>query len=194
MSASADSFLRARFLYATLQAPFGPVRVTEGAHGLISVELIAAPLSALAARLRRVSSADPELREVEEHASSRALTEYLAGQRRSFSTTLDWSLCSGFTKLVLRRLFELPYARTTSYGELSRWVGNPDAARAVGTAMARNPLPLVVPCHRVLAAGDRVGGFTGGLSIKRWLLEHEGLAVSPSGRVASVSKQLTLIG
>ena len=100
----------------------------------------------------------------------RQIAEYAAGKRRRFQTRLDWSLARGFQQRVLAELAKVRFGHTLSYGELARRAGKPGAARAVGGAMAKNPIPLVVPCHRVLAAGGKLGGFGGGLALKRALL------------------------
>jgi methylated-DNA-[protein]-cysteine S-methyltransferase len=106
-------------------------------------------------------------------APRRQLDEYFAGQRRRFDLVLDWGLVWGFRRMVLQHLADLPYGETVTYGELAREVGHPGAARAVGTTMAVNPIPIVVPCHRVVAAGGKLGGYAGGVATKRALLALE---------------------
>jgi methylated-DNA-[protein]-cysteine S-methyltransferase len=105
---------------------------------------------------------------------------YLADARAVLDVPLDLRLARGFQREVLDTLRGVPLGETVSYGELAEMAGRPGAARAVGGAMARNPVPLFVPCHRVLAAGGRLGGFGGArnaLDIKRWLLAHEAAQV-----------------
>lgn len=105
------------------------------------------------------------------------LIAWLAGSRQRF--TVPWRLpedLSPFRRDALETVARIPWGETLCYGEVAALAGHPGAARAVGGAMAANPLPLVIPCHRVLAAGGRLGGFTGGLDIKRALLAHERLA------------------
>lgn len=102
------------------------------------------------------------------------LREYLEGRRRIFSLPLDLHVTGSFTRRVLAWVKEVPYGSTVTYGEVARAVGCPRGARAVGGAMGRNPLPIFIPCHRVVAA-DGPGGFSGGLSKSR-LLELEGRA------------------
>lgn len=105
----------------------------------------------------------------------RQLDAYFAGQRQAFDLPLDWASTSGFQKRVLRVLFEdVRFGQTITYGQLAAAAGHPEASRAVGIAMASNPIPVVVPCHRVVASGGQLGGFGGGLERKRWLLTHEG--------------------
>jgi methylated-DNA-[protein]-cysteine S-methyltransferase len=103
------------------------------------------------------------------------LEEYFAGRRRSFTVPLDLTGLPPFTRKVLVILGRVPCGRTLTYGELAARAGAPRAARAIGRAMATNPLPIVIPCHRVLSAGGRPGGYSGGdgLPTKSWLLAHE---------------------
>lgn len=105
---------------------------------------------------------------------------YFSGALREFTVHLDWSLSAGFNRKVLRELYEsVPYGATAGYQELADRVGEPGAARAVGAAMGSNPLPVVVPCHRVVESGGGLGGFGGGLETKRTLLALEGLLPEP---------------
>ena len=101
------------------------------------------------------------------------VAEYLAGKRRAFSVPVDWRGRGGFGRQVLEACARVPYGETVSYGELAKRVGSPGAARAVGQALGRNPVPLIVPCHRVVASGGGLGGFGGGLEMKRRLLVLE---------------------
>lgn len=100
------------------------------------------------------------------------LLEYRSGRRREFDLPLVM-VGTAWQKAVWRALTEIPYGETRSYGEIAAYVGRPGAARAVGRANATNRLPLVVPCHRVIAADGTLGGFNGGLHLKERLLEHE---------------------
>lgn len=110
----------------------------------------------------------------------RQLTAYFAGTLREFSLDLDWSLTSGFNRQVLRELATgVPYGAVAGYGDLADRVGQPGAAQAVGAAMGSNPLPVVVPCHRVVESGGGLGGFGGGLETKRQLLALEGVLPQP---------------
>jgi methylated-DNA-[protein]-cysteine S-methyltransferase len=109
----------------------------------------------------------------------RELDEYFAGHRRAFDLALDLRALPPFTVSVLGELARVPYGETTTYGALARRVGHPHAARAVGTVMNRNPVPIVLPCHRVIGANGSLTGYGGGLHVKRALLELEG-ALLPS--------------
>lgn len=101
------------------------------------------------------------------------LAEYFAGRRTGFDVPLD-PAGSAFERRVWDALRAIPYGATTSYGALARRLGDPRATRAVGAANGRNPIPIIVPCHRVIGANGDLVGFGGGLERKRWLLEHEG--------------------
>jgi methylated-DNA-[protein]-cysteine S-methyltransferase len=104
----------------------------------------------------------------------RQLDEYFAGDRRHFDLDLDRQLSHGYRRQVLEALSAVPYGETVSYKDLAERTGNPKASRAVGTAMATNPIPIVVPCHRVLRSGGALGGYGGGIETKVWLLRLEG--------------------
>jgi len=104
----------------------------------------------------------------------RQLDEYFAGRRTHFEVPLDRRLSRGYRLVVLEELGRVPYGETVSYKDLAVRTGHPTASRAVGTAMATNPIPIVVPCHRVLRTGGQLGGYGGGLDTKVWLLHHEG--------------------
>lgn len=145
---------------ATLETPGGPVTVfSDGTH-LTEIRF---------GRARGRDAPDAVCRR-----ALRQLKEYFAGARTSFDLPLRFDE-PPFRTRVLERLAQLPHGRTLSYGDLARRVGQPKAARAVGQAVGRNPFSIVVPCHRVLAADRRLGGFGGGLRWKRFLLDHEGI-------------------
>ncbi|WSQ08304.1 methylated-DNA--[protein]-cysteine S-methyltransferase [Streptomyces sp. NBC_01231] len=110
----------------------------------------------------------------------RQLRAYFAGERHDFELPLDWSLISGFNRQVLRELASgVPFGTVVGYGDLAGRVGQPGGAQAVGVAMGSNPLPVVVPCHRVVESDGGIGGFGGGLETKRKLLALEGVLPEP---------------
>lgn len=109
----------------------------------------------------------------------RQLGDYFAGRRRTFDLALAPS-GTAFQKRVWSALTDIPFGRTENYGELARRIGSPKAARAVGLANGRNPLPIIVPCHRVIGADGSLTGYGGGIERKRWLLQHEGHVVPPA--------------
>ena len=109
-------------------------------------------------------------------APRRELDEFFNGRRRNFDMRLDYALIKpGFTRRVLEQTAQIPFGETTTYKGIAGRAGNERAFRAAGTALGSNPLPIVVPCHRVLHAGGGLGGYTGGLEIKRRLLAIEGV-------------------
>ena len=105
--------------------------------------------------------------------AARQVEEYFAGARRSFDLPVDLRLSTGFRRAVLDHLAEIGFGRTESYAEVALAAGSPRAVRAVGSACATNPLPVVVPCHRVLRSDGSLGGYVGGLDAKRTLLALE---------------------
>jgi methylated-DNA-[protein]-cysteine S-methyltransferase len=107
----------------------------------------------------------------------RELDEYFDHRRQAFEVPLDWRLSSGFRREVLRATAAIPYGHTASYRDVATSAGSPGATRAAGSALATNPLPIVVPCHRVLPAGGGLGGYRGGPEAKAVLLSLEGLLV-----------------
>jgi methylated-DNA-[protein]-cysteine S-methyltransferase len=106
-------------------------------------------------------------------AAARELDEYFHGRRRAFDVGLDWRLSAGFRETVLRHLSDIAYGHTASYATVAGLAGRPKAVRAVGTACATNPLPVIVPCHRVIRSDGSMGGYLGGLEAKTTLLELE---------------------
>ena len=109
-------------------------------------------------------------------AAVRQLTEYFEGTRREFDLPLRLQ-GTAFQTRVWRELGEIPYGQTWSYGQLARRIDKPSASRAVGLANGRNPISILVPCHRVIGADGSLTGYGGGLERKRWLLRHEGVAL-----------------
>jgi len=159
--------------YTTIETAVGPLLLAATERGLIRVaferEGHDQVLQTLAARISpRILRAPRRLA-----AAAREIDEYFAGLRTGFDLPLDYSLSSGFRQLVQRHLSEIAYGQTESYKEVAQIVGNPKAVRAVGTACATNPLPVVVPCHRVLRTDGTLGGYVGGLDAKTTLLTLE---------------------
>jgi methylated-DNA-[protein]-cysteine S-methyltransferase len=162
--------------YRTVDSPVGTLLLAATPLGLVrvayDVEGHDRVLDTLASRLSpRVLRAPKRLDPV-----ARELDEYFGGRRRSFDLPLDLSLSKGFRLLVQQHLPSIEYAQTRSYGQVAELVGNPKAVRAVGTACASNPLPVVLPCHRVLRADGTPGGYVGGPAAKTTLLSLEAAA------------------
>ena len=159
-----------------IDSPLGRLLVAATPKGLVRVAYASEDhdrvLEALAEKLSpRILRAPNRLEEV-----AREIDEYFARQRQSFEVTLDLSLSRGFRRLVQTHLPEIGYGQTRSYRDVAALVGNPRAVRAVGTACATNPLPIVVPCHRVLRTDGTLGGYIGGLEAKTTLLNLEAAA------------------
>jgi methylated-DNA-[protein]-cysteine S-methyltransferase len=162
--------------YRVVDTPVGKLLIASTERGLVRVayerEGHDAVLAVLAERLSpRILEAPARLGE-----AARQVEEYFAGRRQAFDLPVDLSLSAGFRRTVLQHLTDIRYGHTESYSEVARAVGNPRAVRAVGTACATNPLPVVVPCHRVLRSDGSLGGYIGGLDAKTSLLRLEAAA------------------
>jgi methylated-DNA-[protein]-cysteine S-methyltransferase len=159
--------------YRTVDTPIGALLLAATAEGLVRLaferEDFDTVLDALAAKVSpRVLESPSRL-----DAAARQVEEYFEGRRRAFDVPLDWRLSRGFRRTVLEHLAGIGYGATESYSEVAAASGSPLAVRAVGTACATNPLPIVVPCHRVLRSDGSLGGYLGGLDAKRALLSLE---------------------
>ena len=158
---------------ARFDSPIGPLRVASTARGLAYLELPQASGTGLAGWRRRFA---PEAGLEEAFAPQRAavsqILEYLAGKRERFELDLDLR-GTPFQRAVYAALADIPYGETRSYAEIARRIRRPRAVRAVGAANGANPIPLVVPCHRVIASDGRLGGYGGGLELKARLLAME---------------------
>jgi methylated-DNA-[protein]-cysteine S-methyltransferase len=161
--------------YARVDSPLGPLLAASTEHGLVR-------LSYLGFReeddvLQRLADdVSPRVLEAPARLDGvrRELDEYFGGRRSTFDLPVDWSPMADFQRRVLKATAAIPFGGHASYGEVAERAGNPRAYRAAGTALGRNPIPIVIPCHRVWAAGGKLGGYTGGLERKRALLELEG--------------------
>ncbi len=160
--------------YAPADSPFGPLLLAATSRGLVRVAFPEEDVdSVLAGLARRIS---PRIVESSAPLDSvqRELEEYFSGRRRSFELALDWTLVGAFGRKVLRATAEIPYGGVLSYGEVAADAGSPRGSRAAGNALGSNPIPIVIPCHRVVRTGGALGGYGGGPDRKRWLLELEG--------------------
>ena len=174
--------------YASLESPLGELLAAVTPRGLLRLSYDPSRnedvLSDIAAKVSpRVLEAPPRLDEVR-----RQLDEYFEGDRRRFELKLDWSLTRGFFQKVLRATARLDYGRLATYKQMAEAAGSPRAVRAAGNALGSNPIPIVVPCHRIVRTGGKMGGYGGSLGpyiggpgIKERLLELEG-ALDESGR------------
>jgi methylated-DNA-[protein]-cysteine S-methyltransferase len=161
--------------YATLDSPVGTLLLATTPRGLIRLAYVDhsdedAVLEHLAANVSpRIMAAPRRLDE-----PRRELDEYFAGSRRRFDLPLDWTLTRGFARRVLQATAKIPYGATATYKQMAAQAGSPQGSRAAGNALGSNPIPIVVPCHRILHSGGGLGGYTGGVEKKRMLLGVEG--------------------
>jgi methylated-DNA-[protein]-cysteine S-methyltransferase len=176
LAAAADEAGILDVAYRTVDTPVGPLLLAATERGLVRVAYTREDhdrvLDQLATSISpRVLRAPARL-----EGAAREIEEYFAGRRSRFDLPLDFRLSHGFRRTVLSHLTEIGYGRTASYAAVAAAVGNPKAARAVGTACATNPLPVVVPCHRVLRGDGTIGQYVGGTEAKRALLTLEAAA------------------
>jgi methylated-DNA-[protein]-cysteine S-methyltransferase len=171
--------MRSERSYHLFDTVFGTCAIVWSVGGLTRVRLPQADAGELAERLAANAAAWDSASPLPEVASTAidAITRYMTGVRVDFrSVKLDWGAVPGYNARIYRALARVPYGSTTTYGALALEIGKPNAARAVGMAMGRNPWPIVIPCHRVLASGQQLGGFSapGGVTTKISLLRLEG--------------------
>jgi methylated-DNA-[protein]-cysteine S-methyltransferase len=166
--------------YATYESPVGTGAVAATKRGVVAIGLPNRPVEDVVDEVARLIS--PRVLELParlDHAR-RELDEYFSGARREFELPLDWRLVGpGFGSRVLRATAKLPFGTTSTYTQIAAEAGNPRAYRAAGTALGRNPIPLVVPCHRVLRSGGAIGDYGGGPEMKEYLLRLEGVIELP---------------
>ena len=159
--------------YTTTDSPFGALLLARTPPGLVRIGLPGEDTEALLAELAgRIS---PRVLEAPTGLDQerRELDDYFAGRRHSFELPIDWQLSHGFHLRARQEIAAIPYGETRTYTELAREAGNERAVRAAGSACSRNPIPLVIPCHRVLRSDGSLGGYAGGLGMKEKLLQME---------------------
>jgi len=156
----------------------GDFRLAVSDLGLVAVEW-ADSQPKLDAYLRRFKSA-VESNQSKIKPYAKELTEYLKGKRREFSFPIDWLSLRPFQQKTLKVVFEIPYGEITTYADIAGKIGRPHAYRAVGRANATNPMPIVIPCHRVIGKDGKLHGYGGGdgLPTKEWLLKFEGAVIA----------------
>lgn len=182
------SFDHATRALRILDTPIGTLAIHASDRGVSRITLaVARAVSDVEAALPTPAPPEPDAARRHCDTAARAIDQYFAGTRRHFDELALDAAGSGFQQAVWKALRDIPYGATESYGSLAARIGRPGAARAVGMANHRNPLAIVVPCHRVIGAGGALAGYAGGLAAKRSLLEHEGVALDGStpGRRAS---------
>ncbi|HEY1515098.1 MAG TPA: methylated-DNA--[protein]-cysteine S-methyltransferase [Solirubrobacteraceae bacterium] len=163
--------------YATLDSPLGALLLAVTPNGLVRLAYLddggeeeATVLEELAANVSPRVLASP--RKLDE--PRRELDQYFSGRRRQFDVRLDWQLTRGFARRVLEATAQIPFGATATYKQVATQAGSARAYRAAGNALGSNPIPIIVPCHRILHSGGGLGGYTGGLDRKRVLLAVEG--------------------
>jgi methylated-DNA-[protein]-cysteine S-methyltransferase len=159
--------------FDVVDSPIGDLLVAASDRGLAAISFDSEPQDSLE-RLARIAGPRVLRSSRSVDGARRELDQYFAGRRRTFDLSLDLRALPPFTLSVLDQLARVPYGETTTYGALARRVGHPRAARAVGTVMNRNRIPIVLPCHRVVGATGSLTGYAGGLDVKEKLLALEG--------------------
>jgi methylated-DNA-[protein]-cysteine S-methyltransferase len=162
--------------YTSLDSPLGPLVVAATPKGLVRVSYseFRGEDDVLEDLARRVS---PRVLEAPEKLDPvrRELDEYFEGRREKFDIPIDWSYLAGFTREVLRATAAIEFGEVSTYAGVAEAAGSPRAVRAAGNALGANPMPVIVPCHRVLRTGGALGGYTGGIERKEFLLRLEGM-------------------
>lgn len=179
---------RRRAGYGRLDSPIGPLFIAATEDGVCEVGFaVNESEEVFRQRLRargvepvpnppRAEGADPTALD----RAARQLQEYFHGQRAHFEIPLDFTGVSPFTRSVLTATADIPFGQLSTYRDIATRVGQPRATRAVGNALGRNPIPVIIPCHRIIRSDSSLGGYTGGLAIKERLLSLEGVLVGPS--------------
>jgi methylated-DNA-[protein]-cysteine S-methyltransferase len=160
--------------FTRMDSPVGPIMVAATRRGLVRIsfgrfsdpESFVAELAALSPRVLEAAG--------DFDAIKSELDEYFEGRRTSFELPIDWSLTGGFGRRVLQRTARIPYGEVSTYRDVAAAAGSPRGARAAGNALGANPIPIVIPCHRVLHSDGGLGGYGGGIEKKQFLLRLEG--------------------
>jgi methylated-DNA-[protein]-cysteine S-methyltransferase len=187
VGAAVDGFLRradregrVEVAYEEMDSPLGRLVVAVTDRGLVRLaypheaDVLEELADDLSPRILRLPGRTDEVR--------RELEEYFEGRRRTFEVPVDWVLTRGFTRRVLRAAARIPFGKLSTYREVATKAGSDRAYRAAGNALGSNPIPIVVPCHRVVHSGGGLGGYTGGLERKEFLLTLEGVLDPPRAR------------
>ena len=160
------------------QTPLGDLRLAASDFGLVAVEWTSSQpeFDAFLARLKHPLIPNEEKLK----PYTKELAEYLEGRRHAFTIPIDWTIFRPFQREALQAVFRIPYGETRTYAEIAAQINRPHAYRAVGRANATNPMPLVIPCHRVIGADGKLHGYGGGegLPTKEWLLKMEGAVMT----------------
>jgi methylated-DNA-[protein]-cysteine S-methyltransferase len=174
--------------YTTMASPVGDLILAATAEGLREIDFASSVTEASfvsrlrehgaePVRLERARDAAPAVRQILERTAAE-LREYFGGSRSQFDVPLDWGAMAPFQRAVLEATAAVPFGRVDTYAGIARSIGKPGATRAVGNALGRNPIPVIVPCHRIIRSDATIGGYTGGLGIKQRLLTLEGVTLA----------------
>jgi methylated-DNA-[protein]-cysteine S-methyltransferase len=155
--------------------PLGDLRIAVSALGLVAVEWAESQLELDAYLMRLQRSVERNQKIIRPYAKE--LDEYLKGKRRDLTFAIDWATLKPFQLKTLKAVYAIPYGKTQTYADIAMQIGHPNAYRAVGRANATNPMPIVIPCHRVIGRDGKLHGYGGGdgLPTKEWLLKLEGV-------------------
>jgi O-6-methylguanine DNA methyltransferase len=156
----------------------GDLRLAASDWGLVAVEWADSQLELDAYLNRLKRSIQPDAKKIKPYVKE--LAEYLEGRRHAFTIPIDWTLLRPFQREALQAVFRIPYGETRTYLEIAVEINRPSAYRAVGRANATNPMPLVIPCHRLIGIDGKLHGYGGGegLKTKEWLLKMEGAVMA----------------
>ena len=179
---------RERVWYTSMASPVGDLILAATGEGLREIDFASSvdevafadrlrEHGAEPVRLERADDADPAVRQILERTATE-LREYFGGSRARFDVPLDWGAIPPFQRAVLEATAAVPFGRVDTYAGIARTIGKPGATRAVGNALGRNPIPVIVPCHRIIRSDATIGGYTGGLGIKQRLLTLEGVTLA----------------
>jgi methylated-DNA-[protein]-cysteine S-methyltransferase len=171
-----------------MESPIGDLILAATAEGLREIDFATSvdeatfvkrlkERGAAPVRLEGARDADPAVGQILERTATE-LREYFGGSRARFDVPLDWGAMPPFQRAVLEATAAVPFGRVDTYAGIARTIGKPGATRAVGNALGRNPIPVIVPCHRIIRSDATIGGYTGGLGIKQHLLRLEGVALT----------------
>lgn len=160
------------------KTPLGDLRLAASDFGLVAVEWTESQPDFEAHLNRLKRTIQPDNRRIAPYAKE--LGEYLEGKRHAFTIPVDWTLFRPFQREALQAIYRIPYSETRTYHDIAIQLGRPNASRAVGRANATNPMPLVIPCHRVIGTDGKLHGYGGGagLPTKEWLLKMEGAVIA----------------
>lgn len=174
------------FVWATHDSPLGPLMLVTHQDALVRVAFAVEDFDGIVEELSRKWGTRALRSSATTDTTRRQLDEYFEGRRRTFDVSHSFELTSpGFRRRVQEHLHEVAFGTTASYTQLAELAGNPKAVRAVGTACSSNPLPIVVPCHRIVRSDGSFGNYLGGRAAKQFLLKHEGAVAAGQGPGAS---------